>query len=424
MVALAAPVDVAASAAVDPLQGAEAAMVQNRLDAARALLAPLAAHPTGDRARDNQVLFLLGLIDLAENDMQSAIARFHRVLVSEPGRLRVRLELGRAYFLARDYANAERQFRLARAGRLPPVVRANVDAYLGAIRNLRRVSYSFALAIAGDSNRNAGPAIDGVTLYGVPFQLPGVARQNAGLGLSFDASAEYAPRLTQRVRWRGGVVLHRAQYAQTLYDDMIVTLYEGPHLALKKADLNLLTSVSRHWYGERVYADTLAASLDGLFYLSARLGIGGAAVVNHTRYALNPLQSGSGASASANLVYTPAPTTTLRAAAAFGHQHAQFAAYASRSDQFGLAYTREFAGGLTLGLAPGYTRTAYDAPLAAFDATRIDHQISLQASLLDRRIDWRGLTPRITYTYTRNASTIDLYRFHRNRVELGITRAF
>jgi hypothetical protein len=48
----------------------------------------------------------------------------------------------------------------------------------------------------------------------------------------------------------------------------------------------------------------------------------------------------------------------------------------------------------------------------------------MQIALLDRKIDYHGFTPRIIYTYTRNNSSIPLYRFSRNRVELGITRSF
>jgi tetratricopeptide (TPR) repeat protein len=179
---------------------AEQAITANQPDRARALLEPLAARPSGNRRHDNQVLFLLGLIDIAEQDYDAAIARFHRVLVTEPGQVRVRLELGRAYFMAKDYEDAQRQFLFARAGRLPKNVIDNVDHFLNAIRFLRTFTYNFALSVAEDSNLNAGPATDSVTLFGLPSQLPPSSVANAGVGLAFDGSLEWAPRVGKKVR--------------------------------------------------------------------------------------------------------------------------------------------------------------------------------------------------------------------------------
>ena len=66
----------------------------------------------------------------------------------------------------------------------------------------------------------------------------------------------------------------------------------------------------------------------------------------------------------------------------------------------------------------------YVAPLAAFGVARTDRQPSAQLLLLNRRIDWHGMTPRLSYAYVVNDSTIPFYRFHRGRVELSLTRAF
>ena len=66
--------------------------------------------------RDDEVQFLLGMIAMEEKAYGQAIRRFRRILARRPGAVRVRLELGRAFYLAKDFDNAERQFRLARAG--------------------------------------------------------------------------------------------------------------------------------------------------------------------------------------------------------------------------------------------------------------------------------------------------------------------
>jgi len=206
---------------------------------------------------------------------------------------------------------------------------------------------------------------------------------------------------------------------------MTVSGYVGPHVTWQKWDLNLLGTLSRRWYGDRVYTDTIAGSIDATYFVTPRLGLGGSANLSGMTYAQNAQQSGPGRMVSANAFYTPSTASIIRTSAAFGWQAAHTAAYANHIAQFNLSYTREFGGGITLSLAPSFTRIAYDGPLAGFNnTTRIDQQVSGQVSVLDRKLVWHGLTPRIVYTYTRNRSTVDLYTFNRSRIELGVTRAF
>jgi hypothetical protein len=73
---------------------------------------------------------------------------------------------------------------------------------------------------------------------------------------------------------------------------------------------------------------------------------------------------------------------------------------------------------------PSVARIDYDDQYVAFGAVRHDRQWSAQISLLNRRIDLWGFTPRLAYTYTVNSSTISLFRYDRQRIETGFTRNF
>jgi len=154
------------------------------------------------------------------------------------------------------------------------------------------------------------------------------------------------------------------------------------------------------------------------------MGVGAGFNLVHLKYTPNPNQSGYGGNIGFNYFYALTPASFLRATAQVGRLHARDPALANRSMQFGLNYSHDFKGGITVGLSPSYTRIVYDAPLGGFNATRRDNQYSGQITLLNRRIDLWGLTPRVAYTYTRNDSSIPLYKFSRNRVEIGVTSAF
>jgi len=146
--------------------------------------------------------------------------------------------------------------------------------------------------------------------------------------------------------------------------------------------------------------------------------------VSQINYSQNQLQNGLSKSLSLSTFYTPTTSSYVRGAISVGRQDAKIPAYAFGSRQFGMSYIRKFPGGIPASIAPTITILKYDAPLAAFSVTRHDRQYAVQLSLLDRRLDFHGLTPRIAYTFIRNDSNLSLYAFKRSRVEIGFTNSF
>ena len=128
--------------------------------------------------------FRLAMLQLQLGNAREAIDHLREILVDHPDALRVRLELARAYFLVNDHTNAERQFRLVRAGELPAVVAANVDRFLGSIRAERSWSIAASFGIAPDTNINAATAAETIELYGLPFDLSSEGRKSSGIGLT------------------------------------------------------------------------------------------------------------------------------------------------------------------------------------------------------------------------------------------------
>src|SRR5215213_9231057 len=93
------------------VETAKALMLSGRSEEARSVLQDLAR----EQPSSNDVAFLLGLLAVDATDYRQAIGYFRSILVREPAALRVRLELGRAFYLSHDYENAFRQFQFARA---------------------------------------------------------------------------------------------------------------------------------------------------------------------------------------------------------------------------------------------------------------------------------------------------------------------
>lgn len=405
---------------IDPIKAAALLMESGHLDDAATLLDTL---EKADPANP-QVQFLIALLNIERKDYGTAIRHLRRILANEPTNVRVRLELGRVYFLKGDYLNADRQFRFARAGNLPPAVNANVELYLRQIRLLKRFSYGFSIALAPDTNLNAGPAIDSVSLYGLPFQLDESTRRKSGIGLALQGEAEWAFKVAPKVRIRLGAQISRSQYRQSDFNDMTVIVYTGPRLSLKHWDFDMSAIGQKRWYGDRPYMAAYGGRLGATHYLSGKTAIFSSASLLRQAYPRNSYQDGALRSLSVGLANTPSPSSMVQGNLTYARQEARLPAYANRSGQFSLSYVREFRGGLTVAIAPSLALIDYDARLQAFDRVRHDKQLTISTSILNRRIDFHGLTPRLIYTYTANFSNIDLYSLRRNRFEIGVARIF
>jgi hypothetical protein len=401
------------------LQAAELLIQNGRLaEARRVLLSLEAANP-----RDSEVQFLLAMISVQQKDYPGAIRRFRAILVREPAAQRVRLELARAFYLEKDYDNAERQFRFARAGEAPPEVKANIDHYLYLIRRERRFSYSVSVAAAPDTNLNAGPSINTVSIFGLPFQLSDQARRQSGVGLSLDASGEWSPAIGDLARMRVGAQFHRSDYSGGTFDDTTVSGYAGPRFLGPRWEISPLATAFQRWYGGLTYEWGAGGALQGTYYPTPKLGVTASFSGQQMSFRA-PGMNGPSLSTSVGAFYTADPATVISGALSVARQEAQLSVYANTAWQLQLGFYRDLPHGFSVAVQPSYAVLNYDGDYVAFGTARRDRLWAVQTSLLNRRIDWWGFTPRVAYTYTSNASSIALFAYDKQRVEVGLTRNF
>jgi len=91
---------------------------------------------------------------------------------------------------------------------------------------------------------------------------------------------------------------------------------------------------------------------------------------------------------------------------------------------FGGGYSQDLPLGFSTGFQPIYFITRYDDALPAFGQTRSDDTVMLAFTLLNRRFDYHGFTPRLSYVFTEQHSNIPIYSFTRNQIQIGLTSQF
>jgi tetratricopeptide (TPR) repeat protein len=405
---------------LSPLEAVKRLVAAGRLDEAqRALDALLRASP-----HDPEVLFLLGMVAEARGDLDGAIERFRAILVDQPGAARVRLELARAFFLKHDDGNAERQFQLALATRVPATVEANVDSYLAAIRARRSWSLSLSVSIAPDSNVNSATSASMVDIYGLPFVLSPDARSHSGAGLAVDTAGEWTPRLRDDVRLRAGYGLDAVLYGQDQFDDITARAYLGAQFTAGRWQVSPLVAETWRWYGGRIYYQGPGPRLEMTYLPAARLRLDASIETQWLTYDENAGQSGPLSTLSLAATYGLSPSSLAHGSVWVSRQQARDPAYAFVSTGLALGYLREFPKGFSASIEPSVAHTVYDRPLAAFGAARVDTTAQVTLSLLNRRIHFKGFAPRLSFTVEDNRSSLPIYSYSRRRMELSLTRQF
>lgn len=389
-------------------------------DAKRVLALSIQQNPN-----DYEAIFILGMIAVAEQDYDTAIAYFRQILAAEPERERVRLELARAFFLQRDYDNAERNFRFARAGDLPAEVRANIDQFLAAIQRLKRWSYDIAIGLAEDTNVNGATTAHQVDIFGLPFTLSDNARATSGVGIMVDVAGEWSPLLSNTVKARIGGRLRRLEYGGGDFDDMTITAYAGPQFLRPRWQIETLLTGFQRWYGNDLLNQGIGGRVAGLYALSRRVQLGLGVNAQSVTYRTAADYDGPVTSADLQLAYTNTPSSVVRFIAGIGEQRAEVSALANTTRWIAVNYYRDLPFGFSAGLEPAFLQTNYNAPLAAFGGvTRSDHAWAIKLDLLNRRLEYRGFAPRLSFIYVNQASNIPLYAYSRGQIQIGLTRQF
>lgn len=393
---------------------------EGRIDEAEALLKRLRQR----NPHDEQLLFLTGIVAMTRDDNRHAIRIFRSILIDNPGAVRVRLELARAFFLDKDYLNADRQFRLARAGSHPAEVIANIDQYLYAIREAKDWSYSLSVAMAPDTNLNAGTSSREVSLYGLPFELSEDARKHSGVGLSAEGAVEFAPRIGAHTRLRLGLAAQRREYSGNDFDDMGLAAYAGPRLVSSRWDVSVLATGFKRWYGAKPLVHALGGRIEATYYLTPDLGLSGGLAAQALDHARDDARDGALYSANLGLFHPLGSTSAISVKTAANRQTARDPAYANWSVNGSVAYFRELPAGFTVSFQPTFGLTRYDGVLPVLGEKRMDRSVSGELTLLNRHLVLSRFTPRVAYTLTRQWSSIPLYGFTRHRVEIGLVTVF
>lgn len=189
-------------------------------------------------------VFLSGLRDLEVGNTDAAIEKFSSILAANPNLVRVRLELGLAYYLARQWDRARNEFFTALSGDLPEPVRAKV---LGLIRDIdarRGFEWDFSIGLTSVGNQRDYDT-DSIILNFSGLNLPFILNRekSSEIGVRATGSANFRKPVDWKLFGADAVAFASLSFDVTeartsQYDDYIF----GARFGLRALTRNTTTS--------------------------------------------------------------------------------------------------------------------------------------------------------------------------------------
>ena len=436
-----APADQAASTGIAE---ARKLLRERRFDEALVLLAPLVR----GRTVQADALFQYGLAAIGASRkpgltektrdalLDEAIGAFHSMLVKRPDLVRVRLELGRAFFLKGEDGLARRQFEQVLAGKPPAAVALNVNRFLTQIRARKRWTLRVGAALAPDTNVGAGSDERIIYIHGLPFRRDQEELTKSGIGISAWAGGEYQLPLGDRgtvsgaSRWRlrAGGDIWRREYRDEEFDRMSLSAHLGPRWLIGRlSEASLLASARQSWLANEPDYRDLGFRAEYRQRLTRRMVATLRASRHERRFDERDHLDGPVMDVSLSASHALSPTLRGNLGVGWGRDRPETERWRHERRWLQAGLTAALPWGFTVG-ASGTLRWAdYEGnwfPFVASGAPRNDLTRSIRLNVHNRGFTVGGFSPQASLVQEERTSNAQLHDYDRISGELRFVRLF
>ena len=366
-----------------------------------------------------------------EDLLDEAIAAFRAMLVDRPELVRVRLELGRAFFLKGQDGLSRRHFEQVLAGDPPAPVVLNVNRFLAQIRARRRWDMHAGFSLAPDTN--IGATSDEEIIYinvggaRLPFRRDADELTTSGIGLSLWTGGEYQYPLGERLRIRAGANLSRREYSGNRFDQTFLSGHVGPRRLLgRSTEASALASAQRSWSGGAPNYDALGFRLEAGHRFTSRVTGQARASWHDRRYRTQDHLDGPVMDASLSGAWVVTPTVRADAGLGWGSQRTERVQWRHDYRWIRAGVSVALPRGFTVGGSGELRLTDYEGNWFPHTTgePREDETHALRASVHNRRLAWQGFSPQVALVHEVRDTNAQLYDYERTGGELRFVKLF
>ncbi|MDE0332619.1 MAG: surface lipoprotein assembly modifier [Nitrospinae bacterium] len=425
----------------DPkVQAARGLLKQRRYTEALELLRPIVRESKG-RADRTDVLFLAGLSAIEASRrlppanveeitalLDEAIAALRDILITQPGLVRVRLELARAFFYKQEDNLSRQHFDRVLAGKPPKAMVSNINRFLRIMRARRRWNAYFGFSIAPDTNIGAVSDSEVIYIFDLPFRRNNFEGASSGLGFVFWGGFEYQHPLEKRLRLRVGTDISRREYEGSRFDQMTVSLHAGPRWWMSpNTEMSLLASARQRRSGGFVHSHEFGVRYELEHRLTRRIRLSGRASWHERNYERDKHFDGPLLDLALVGSWVLTPTLQVRGGIGYAADNPELLRSRNRSRWGRLGASIALPLGFTVGANAELRTTNYKGswpPFTPNDVLREDEVRIYSASVFNRGFTAFGFSPQLIVVNEERESNAQLHDYKRTRAELRFVRQF
>ena len=370
--------------------------------------------------------------DQRDELLDEAVAAFREMLVVNPGLVRVRLELARAFYLKGEDSLARRHFEAVLAGGVPEPVAANIHAFLAEIRARRRWSIHGGFAIAPDTNIGAGSdqRIIYIPVFGqpLPFQRDGEELTSSGVGLVLWGGGEYQHPMSDETRLRAGANVSRRDHSGSQFDEASVAVHLGPRVLIDpRTEASVLFTAGQHWLGRVTDRHSLGARIEAGHRISRSVTVHGRVSLEDRHYRTRTVLDGPAGDLSLSGAWVVLPTARLEFSAGYGRVRPERERERHQHYRVGAGVSVALPAGFTVSGGGDYRWTNYEPgwfPHVEDGGARKDETWTARASVYNRGFTLYGFSPELGMVHEVRTTNAQLYDYERTSGELRFVRQF
>ena len=364
-----------------------------------------------------------------EELLREAVIAFRTILNKDPSPIRVRLELGRAFFLQKNDTLARREFERVLASDPPPAVQVNIRGILAVIKARRRWSGSLGVEVIRDTNYNRGTDNPTVTFLSLPF-VRNDAKPKAATGLVFNLRGGYQHPISDTVDLIVGTGVERTELPGSDDDGTMLDIYTGPEVQLNERTWLsihglLITRINKaspnHKVGGRL---GIAHRINNRTNINGHLTLGKRTFRNEEDTIYNAREYDTGVS----VEHWLSPTLVLDGGVSYAQSKPRNAPERkSRTLGLSTGVSMLLRNGLTLGFSISGSRKKYQGqpgfPTRDNQARR-DEYLTIRGKVLRRDFTIGGFSPQLVLGHERLQTNAQASSYRNNSIELAMVRQF
>lgn len=369
-------------------------------------------------------VFFVARVLKSRGQYEQAIAGFRRVLQLDPKHLNARRELAHTLLLARDYDDAEAQFKRLTATDPNPRMQEGYDRFLGVIRANKPFGFSGYASVLPSSNLNRGTDNTAFDTALGSFVIDPSSRAQPGTGVELGASVFLRMDLDEGQRLQFDLSAAIQHYPTGGYDSLSGTLSARFD---QRTDwggwyLNPFVNASLRDDSGDLRAPGLRVGADYTITPKDRVNV----ALSH-EYRFFPeaaYREGGFSSAVVSYSHQVDPSLAFSLGYAFERSRPQ-AAHLQYDGHKGFArVSKSWDGGLITGAGVEAGMRGFVGNFPLTTSPRDDLFYKLDATVSHSKFTIMGFLPQVGCSYTVNGSNVAFYDYAATDCRAGLTRDF